>query len=90
VGVAENIKVAVPLIETPENIKAAENATRELNAGYMTAIMEGKYTDAFLKKAGADAPKFTPEELKIISTPLDFCGINIYGPECYVQAASND
>ncbi|MFX4385246.1 hypothetical protein ABTA34_20310, partial [Acinetobacter baumannii] len=44
----------------------------------------------FLKKAGANAPKFTPEELKIISTPTDFCGINIYNPECYVQAASND
>lgn len=90
VGVAENVKVAIPFYESPENIKAAEAATRELNAGYMTVIMEGKYTDAFLKKAGANAPKFTPEELKIISTPTDFCGINIYNPECYVQAASND
>ncbi|MFX4778184.1 family 1 glycosylhydrolase, partial [Acinetobacter baumannii] len=77
-GVAENVKVAIPFYESPENIKAAEAATRELNAGYMTVIMEGKYTDAFLKKAGANAPKFTPEELKIISTPTDFCGINIY------------
>jgi beta-glucosidase len=90
VGIAENIKVAVPLIETPENTKAAETATREINAGYLTVIMEGKYTDAFLKKAGADAPKFTAEELKIISSPLDFCGINIYNPECYVQASSSE
>lgn len=90
VGVAENVKVAVPYIETPEHIKAAEIATRELNAGYMTVIMEGKYTDTFLKKAGADAPKFTAEELKIISSPLDFCGINIYNPETYVQASSNE
>ena len=89
-GVAENIKVAVPVIETPENIKAAEIATREINAGYLTVIMEGKYTDAFLKKAGADAPTFTAEELKIISSPLDFCGINIYNPECYVQASTNE
>ena len=90
VGLAENIKVAVPYIETPEHIKAAEIATREFNAGYMTVIMEGKYTDAFLKKAGADAPKFTAEELKIISSPLDFCGINIYNPESYVQASPNE
>ncbi len=89
-GPAENIKVAVPYIETPEHIKAAETATREFNAGYMTVIMEGKYTDAFLKKAGADAPKFTAEELKIISSPVDFCGINIYNPESYVQASSNE
>ena len=46
----------------------------------MTVIQEGKYTDAYLATAGADAPKFTPEELKIISSPLDFVGINIYTP----------
>ena len=90
VGLAENIKVGVPVFESPENIKAAETATREFNAGYMTVIMEGKYTDSFLKKAGADAPKFTAEELKTISSPLDFCGINIYNPEAYVQAAANE
>lgn len=90
VGVAENVKYAVPFVETPDNIKAAEIATREINAGYMTVIMEGKYTDAFLKKAGADAPKFTAEELSIISSPTDFCGINIYNPECYVRAAANE
>jgi beta-glucosidase len=90
VGVAENIKMAIPVIETEENIRAAETATREINAGYLTVIMEGKYTDAFLKKAGANAPRFTAEELKIISSPLDFCGINIYNPECYVRAAANE
>lgn len=90
VGVAENIKVAVPVIETPENIKAAEIATREINARYLTVIMEGKYTDVYLKEAGANAPKFTAEELKIISSPTDFCGINIYNPEWYVKASSNE
>ncbi|TAD81188.1 MAG: beta-glucosidase [Bacteroidetes bacterium] len=89
VGVAENIKVALPVFETPENIKAAEIATREINAGYLTVIMEGKYTDAFLSAAGANAPKFTAEDLAIISSPTDMCGINIYNPECYVQAAAN-
>jgi beta-glucosidase len=89
VGVAENLKIPVPAIETPENIKAAEIAVREFNAGYLTVIMEGKYTDTFLKKAGADAPKFTTEELKVISTPVDFLGINVYCPECYVKASSN-
>lgn len=90
VGVAENIKVAVPVFETPEHIKAAEIATREINARYLTVIMEGKYTDVYLKKAGANAPKFTEEELKIISSPTDFCGINIYNPEHYVKASSNE
>jgi beta-glucosidase len=85
VGIAENMAICAPVIETPEHIVAAERATREMNAQYMTVVQEGKYTDAYLAAAGADAPKFTPEELKIISSPLDFVGINIYTP-VYVRA----
>ena len=48
VGPAENIATAVPAIETAENIRAAERATRELNAAYLTVMMEGRYTDAYL------------------------------------------
>ena len=40
----------IPAIETPANIRAAEIATRELNAGYLTVMLEGKYTDAFLRR----------------------------------------
>ena len=78
VGIAENVTVAAPVIETPSHIAAAERAMREMNAQYLTVIREGKYTDWYLKSAGADAPKFTAEDLKIISSPLDFVGINIY------------
>jgi beta-glucosidase len=85
VGLAENIAAAVPVIETLDNIAAAERATRELNAGTLTVILEGRYTDAFLASAGADAPKFTDEDLRIIASPLDFVGINVYTPQ-YVRA----
>jgi beta-glucosidase len=80
VGLAENLTIAAPVIESPEHIEAARQATRQVNAPYMTVIQEGKYTDAYLSRAGADAPTFTPEHLKIISSPLDFVGINIYTP----------
>lgn len=85
VGPAENIAAAVPVIETRENIAAAEHATRELNAGYLTVILEGRYSDAFLTAAGRDAPKFTDEDLRAIASPLDFVGINVYSPT-YVRA----
>jgi beta-glucosidase len=49
-------------------------------------ILEGKYTDGFLEYAGADAPKFTADELKIISSPNDFVGLNIYAPQFYITA----
>jgi beta-glucosidase len=87
VGPAENIAACLPAIDTPENIRAAEIATRELNAGFLGVILEGKYTDGFLRFAGADAPKFTAEELKIISSANDFVGLNIYAPQFYVVAA---
>ncbi len=86
VGPAENIAACVPAIDTPENIRAAEIATRELNAGFLGVVLEGKYTDGFLEYAGKDAPKFTADELKIISSPIDFVGLNIYAPQFYIVA----
>ena len=88
-GPADVLSGAVPLIETEEHIRAAAIATRELNAPFLTVILEGNYTDAYLKEAGSDAPEFTAEDLKIISEPMDFVGINIYKPSMYVLAANN-
>src|SRR5262249_15154228 len=75
---AEVILCAVPLIATAEHIKAAENATREINAPFLTVMLEGKYTDAYLQNAGKDAPKFTDADMKVIASPVDFVGINVY------------
>jgi beta-glucosidase len=90
VGPAENLVICVPAIETVANVRAAEIATREVNAGYLTMMMEGKYTDAYLADAGKDAPKYTAEDLRIISSPIDFAGLNVYTPHHYVVAADND
>ncbi len=89
IGPAENIEIAVPLFESPENIKAAQTATRELNAPFLTVMLEGKYTEKYLQDTGKDAPKFTDEDLKIISSPLDFVGINVYTPKYYVLASGD-
>jgi len=88
-GPAENINVAVPAIETPEHIKAAEIATRDMNAPYLTVMLEGKYPERYLKNAGADAPKFSSDDLQIISTPVDFVGLNVYRPAAYVAACDS-
>jgi beta-glucosidase len=84
-GIAENLDVAVPVIDTPEHVRAAETATRELNAQFLTVILEGRYTDAYLEQQGPDAPTFTDDELRTISSPLDFVGLNIYRPAVYVE-----
>jgi len=85
VGFAENANMAVPLLDAPDHVDAAEKATRELNADFLTVMLEGRYTDAYLARTGADAPKFTDEELKTIASPLDFVGINVYRAHSYVQ-----
>ena len=84
---AENILTALPAVETLKNIRAAQLATREMNAPYLTVMLEGRYTDAYLAEAGADAPRFTADELRTISTPVDFVGLNVYGPGAYVRAS---
>ena len=85
VGLAENPTVFVPVIETPEHIEAARRATRLGNAPFLTAVMEGKYMDAYIQHLGPNAPKVEPGDFKAIGSPLDFVGLNIYTPT-YVRA----
>ena len=88
IGLAENLQSGVPVVETEEHIKASERATRLLNAQYLTVILEGKYPEEYLQQQGNDAPHFSPDDLKIIGSPLDFVGANIYTPT-YIRAADN-
>ena len=80
VGSAENLTAVCPIFDAPDQVAAAKKAIVELNAGYLTVMRTGKYTDHYLQDLGADAPKFTPDELKAIGSPLDFQGLNIYQP----------
>src|SRR5262245_9750584 len=84
IGFAENMRAPVPAIDSAEYVKAAETATRELNAGVVTVMLEGRYTDGYLERTGGDAPRFTDDELRTIASPLDFVGINVYRPNSYV------
>jgi beta-glucosidase len=88
VGLAENAKVYVPVIEDDANIEAARRATRIGNAPFLTTLMEGKYPDEYLELEGANAPKFEPGDMQAIASPLDFVGLNIYDPN-FVRAADS-
>ncbi len=85
VGLADNPTITCPVIENDLHIGAARLAMREENARYLTVVMEGKYTERYLRKLGTNAPKFTDAEMKAIGSPLDFIGINCYAPE-YARA----
>ncbi len=85
VGIAENATAFVPVIEDEPNIEAARRATRIENAPFLTAVLEGKYLDAYLENEGANAPHVEPGDMKAIGSPLDFVGLNAYAPY-YVRA----
>ncbi len=80
VGLAENIPNCAPILETPEHINATRNALRERSGMFLTPILEGAYHPAYLEAQGADAPVFTEEDMKTISSPIDFVGLNLYAP----------
>ncbi len=85
VGLAENTVFHVPVIETPEHIAAANKATREENAMFLTAVMEGRYLDSYLAEQGAAAPRVQAGDMAAIGSPLDFVALNVYAP-VYVRA----
>jgi beta-glucosidase len=89
IGIADNIAATVPVFECSEHIEAARKAMREENAMFLTVVQEGRYTDQYLKRLGASAPKFTAEEMEIIASPMDFTGINVYQPT-YVRAEESE
>jgi len=88
VGLAENATVYVPVIESAEHIEAARRATREGNAPFLTALMEGRYIESYLEREGANAPKPEPGDMEAIASKLDFVGLNVYAPN-YVRAVDS-
>ena len=81
--------LAVPALNAPEHVAAAETLTRQLNAPFLGVMLEGKYSDWYLDSNGKDAPQFTDDDLKVISEPVDLVGLNIYRVGDYVLAADN-
>ncbi|MCH2108389.1 MAG: GH1 family beta-glucosidase [Polyangiaceae bacterium] len=75
----------LPREETAEAIELARRATFEVHeenswnsAWWMDPVYLGQYPEQGLRFFGRDVPSFSPEDLAIISQPLDFFGVNIY------------
>jgi beta-galactosidase len=86
VGSAEGIDAPMPAYDAPEHVAAARKAAVEENAGYLTAMHTGRYTDLYLETLGANAPTFTPWDMRIIGSKTDFQGLNIYTGNYYIAA----
>ena len=64
VGFAENIRVAVPVIDSPEYIQAAEMATRERNAGFMMQTIWGAKSN-FITENGCGTSDVVAEDGRV-------------------------
>ena len=87
VGPADVLFSAAPLIDAPSHVAAAKAATRSYNWRFLDVMLSGRYSEDYLVSAGADAPRFSDEDLRAIASPNDFVGVNIYVLKNYVLAA---
>ena len=86
IGYAPTGPSAIPADESPEAIEAARQKTfwcEGIVFPYSTAywsdpIFLGKYPESLIKEFGDLVPEFTDDEWKLVTTPLDFYGTNIY------------
>lgn len=89
IGPAEVMFCAVPVIDRPRDVDAALRATQLFNARFLDVMQTGRYSDAYLERAGADAPKFTEADMRAIAAPIDFVGINVYVAKAFVVATDD-
>lgn len=78
VGLVHNPEITVPFIETPADIAAARGVFSQTNEHLLAPIATGAYPADYLARCGADAPRFTPEDMALIGQPVDFLGLNVY------------
>lgn len=78
VGLTDNSDVCIPVTETAADIAAAKLWYERRNEHLLGAIYGGGYSEAYLKRCGADAPRFAAKDFELISVPTDFLGLNLY------------
>lgn len=83
IGIADALAAPVPVIGTEENIAAARKHLR--NSLFLHPIMEGKYSEKYLKQVEKAGFEYPEEDFDLIGSPLDFVGANTYHPS-YVRA----
>lgn len=89
VGLVENDIAAWPVMETPADIDAARRAWKDMNSQRLFPIFTGKYDEEGYRRQYGELPDYSDEDMKIISEPTDYIGINYYfGPA--IQAADNE
>lgn len=100
-GIAPCGAIYYPATDKPEDIEAARRATFRLIGNELgdcswdialccDPIYLGQYPEDILSKYGKYFPKFTQEDMDLISQPVDFHGQNIYNGVMVTGDANGD
>jgi beta-glucosidase len=77
-GIVVNVSPTYPATDSSEDIIAAKIADQDMNHWYIKPILDGKYPELLEQTPENDRPDIQQGDLEIISTPIDYLGINYY------------
>lgn len=81
IGITLTMSPAYPATQSEEDIAAAIRCDGYHNRWFADPVFKGKYPQEIIdwySKRGVILPDITEEDMKIISTPVDFLGLNNY------------
>jgi beta-glucosidase len=87
-GIVLNFSPCYPLTDSNEDAVACRYADEYLNTWYLMPLLEGRYPDIKNLLPDDVQPNIAEGDMAIISTPIDFIGINYYTRKVY-QAGNN-
>ncbi len=78
VGIALNLSPTYPALPSEKDRQAALRADGIINRMMLDPLLRGHYPEDIYHSFRWFFPKISPSDLKIISTPFDFLGVNYY------------
>jgi len=78
VGITLSQFPVYPYDDTPQHHEAACFADLFMNRFFLDGLYKGQYPEALFKRMRLFRPKIEADDMKIISRPFDFLGVNYY------------
>ena len=78
IGIVANIEPKYAASDDPADHEATARAAAYMNHQYLDPVLLGRYPERLAQIFGEAWPDWGPEDLKSISQPIDFIGVNYY------------
>jgi len=88
-GLVDNLDAPWPLLSEEPHVGAARKAWKDRNSQRLFPLLTGRYDEEAYRRHYGPLPRYTDEEMKIISAPTDYIGYNFYNCPP-VRAAENE